>query len=293
MVSIVLRTYNEERYLDELLSSIHNQTNKNFEVILVDSGSTDNTINIAKKYKCKIVKIKKEKFSFGYSLNKGIEKAKGDYCLFISGHCIPVKDSWLSEMVKPFTNKNVGIVYGRQVGRDSTKFSERMLFNTWFPNKSVPMQKHPFCNNANCVIRKELWDKYKYDKDLLGLEDVVFADHMLKNTEKYLYYNAKAIVYHIHDETYPQVMNRYEREGMTFSTLYPQEKFTLGQFIKLAGLNIFSDLKNLWKSEEFKFKIKNISSIFRFRINQFWGTYKGYKYNDKVKHLRKRFYYPN
>ena len=82
--SIVIRAYNEAQHLPRLLEGIQQQTIKDVEIILVDSGSTDDTLEIAKKYPVKIVEIKPSDFSFGYSLNTGCKNASGDFLVFIS-----------------------------------------------------------------------------------------------------------------------------------------------------------------------------------------------------------------
>ncbi|MFM6080140.1 MAG: glycosyltransferase family 2 protein [Dolichospermum sp.] len=68
--SIIIRTYNEQRYLEKLLKEIQNQVVDDlvYEVIIVDSGSTDKTLEIANKFNSKILNIKKSEFSFGRSL---------------------------------------------------------------------------------------------------------------------------------------------------------------------------------------------------------------------------------
>jgi len=293
MVSIIIRTYNEEKYLDELLCAISTQKYKKYEIILVDSGSTDNTIEIANKHKCKIIRIDKEMFSFGYSLNMGIKKSKGDFCVFVSGHCIPTNDCWLGNLIKPFDDNNVAITYGKQIGKYTTKISEHMIFKRWFPDNDIKIQKTPFCNNANSAIRKNIWENIiKYDENVSGLEDLVFAKFLLKNTNYYLSYVSDSIVYHIHNETYPKIRHRYEREAITYSSIFENEKFTFFDFVNLTIRNIISDIKELIKSKKYKLNFQNINSILRFRYNQFLGTYKGYKINQKNKELRKKFYYP-
>lgn len=297
-ISIIIRTYNEEKCLDLLLINISKQTYKNFEVIIVDSGSIDNTLNIANKYDfVKVVEIKKEDFSFGYSLNVGIENSIGEFCLFVSGHCYPVNNDWLLEMVKPFSiDEKIGLVYGKQEGKYSiTKFSEHMIFNSWFPDIVNNDQKDPFCNNANCIIRKTIWiDGLKYDEDIMGLEDLVFAKEILYKDHR-IVYNPRASVYHIHDETYKSIKNRYEREATTYYSLYPNQRFTFLDLIKITTINIISDISSLFKTKRYSTSINNILGIFRFRFNQFYGTYKGFKLNiqmSKLNNIRKRFYYP-
>lgn len=81
LVSIVIRTLNEEKYLDELLGAINFQEKDGFnsEVVIVDSGSTDKTLEIARKYNSRVTYIDKKEFSFGKSLNIGCDYADGEY----------------------------------------------------------------------------------------------------------------------------------------------------------------------------------------------------------------------
>jgi glycosyltransferase involved in cell wall biosynthesis len=78
LVSVIIRTLNEERYLEELLMkiSIQDRTTYDVEVVIVDSGSTDSTLDVAKKWKARITHISKDDFSFGRSLNIGCEFSK-------------------------------------------------------------------------------------------------------------------------------------------------------------------------------------------------------------------------
>ena len=79
LVSVVIRTYNEARYLEELLLGIAAQERPDFdvEVVLVDSGSTDGTLDIASQHGARIVHIRKQDFTFGRSLNVGCRAALG------------------------------------------------------------------------------------------------------------------------------------------------------------------------------------------------------------------------
>jgi glycosyltransferase involved in cell wall biosynthesis len=284
MISIIIRTYNEEKYLNELLKQIFNQNNKNFEVIIVDSGSNDNTLKIIKDYNIKLIKINKNDFSFGYSLNKGIENSNGDLCVFISGHCIPVNNEWLNDLIKPFEDEKVMLSYGRQIGVDSSKFSEIQIFKRWYPNNSNLNQDNPFCNNANACIRKKFWLKYyKYNETLTGLEDIDYGLKILENNYKIVYVS-NSIVKHIHNETFSQIKWRYERESITYYKINKNEHFYLNDFIKYFILNVFNDINQ-------KNGYKNIISIILFRYNQFMGTFKGYKYIKNKRSLKNKFYW--
>ena len=177
IISIIIRTYNEERYLDDLLNAIRNQTiNENkVEIIIVDSGSTDNTLAIANSYNCSIKKIEKVNFSFGRSLNLGCIASNGEILIFISGHCIPANEFWLQNLINPILKKEVILTYGKQIGGINTKFSELQIFEKYFPAENKIPQIGFFCNNANAAILKSEWEKFKFDEDLTGLEDMHLA----------------------------------------------------------------------------------------------------------------------
>ncbi|MCC6259280.1 MAG: glycosyltransferase, partial [Anaerolineales bacterium] len=70
--SLIIRAYNEEKHLGRLLAGIKQQTLRDVEIILVDSGSTDATVSIAESFGAKVVKIASAEFTFGRSLNYGI-----------------------------------------------------------------------------------------------------------------------------------------------------------------------------------------------------------------------------
>lgn len=292
-VSVVIRTYNEQKHIKKLLTRVYAQDfpADQFEVIVVDSGSTDRTLEIVKSFHAKLVQIKSEDFTFGYSLNKGIEVAKGDYILMTSAHCYPMNCHWMKRMIAPFEkNENVAVVYGKQRGYGTTKFSEHQIFRNWYPDRGGGIQKNPFCNNANCAIRRDLWEKRKYDEKLTGLEDLDFANAMQQLMYD-VYYQPSAGVYHIHAETYKQIYNRYKREAIALKNIINDTKFTVLDFILLFGSNFFNDLYIAYKQKK---NIKVVGEIFMFRLCQFFGTYMGNHYKKQITNeLKKKFYYPS
>ena len=136
LVSIIIRTKNEQNWIDSCLKSIFNQSYKKFEIILVDNNSTDNTTKIAKKFNIKITKLKN--FKPGLAINYGIKKSKGSVIVCLSGHCIPVDKDWLINLIKNLNNKNVAGVYGRQEPLSfSSDLDKRDLFYTFGLDKKI------------------------------------------------------------------------------------------------------------------------------------------------------------
>ena len=173
--SIIIRAFNEAQHIGRLLDGIQKQTEQDVEIILVDSGSTDDTVAIAQKYPVKVVTIRPEEFTFGCSLNLGIAQAAGEFVVMASAHVYPVDENWIKNLLSPFEDAEVALSYGAQRGADTTKFSEHQHFYEWFPAESNFIQEHPFCNNANAAIRRALWEQHPYDETLTGLEDIAWA----------------------------------------------------------------------------------------------------------------------
>ena len=100
--SIIIRAYNEEKHIGRLLEGIKQQTVKDVEVILVDSGSTDSTVAIAESFGARVVRIPSAEFTFGRSLNFGIKAAKRELIVIASAHVYPVYPDWLETLLRPF-----------------------------------------------------------------------------------------------------------------------------------------------------------------------------------------------
>src|SRR5512136_2680787 len=112
--SIVIRACNEEKHISRLLEGIAFQTQKDLEIILVDSGSTDRTLEITSHYPVQVVHIQPEEFTFGYSLNQGITQAHGSLIVIASAHVYPVYPDWLESLLAPFADSQVALTYGKQ-----------------------------------------------------------------------------------------------------------------------------------------------------------------------------------
>jgi glycosyltransferase involved in cell wall biosynthesis len=290
-VSIIIRCFNEEEHIGKLLTGIEHQDYENVEVIVVDSGSSDSTVTIASKFETKIIRIKPEEFSFGYALNVGCAAATGQILLFASAHVYPVYDNWIKLMVAPFLrDKNIALVYGKQRGDHRNKYSEHQLFKQWFPSESNYNQKIAFCNNANCAIRKSLWETQPFDELLTGLEDLDWARRIKAKGYK-IAYEANAPIIHVHEEKAGQIRNRYRREAMALKKINPGAKMNFFQFIFLFLRNVLHDMKVALRLGELS---QYLGEIVMFRFNQFWGTYLGHK-QVKVtmnKQLREKYFYP-
>lgn len=213
-VSLIIRTFNEQKHLDALFDAIERQTEQNFETIVIDSGSFDRTREIAERRSDRLIRISSHDFTFGFSLNVGIRAARGEFMAIVSAHTIPVDEHWLINLLQPFDDKAVAMVYGRQEPVPSSKFSEAEDFERIFGQVAREEDfDNPVANNANSAIRKSLWDRYPFDEALTGLEDIDWARHWMSDGGRVLYV-PDARLQHIHEESWSQVRRRYFREAV-------------------------------------------------------------------------------
>lgn len=256
-VSIIIRTKNEDNWLESCLKAIQAQNYKNYEIIIVDNNSKDRTLEIAKKYKTKILKI--NKFLPGKAINLGINKSKGEIIVCLSAHCIPTDENWLKNLIKPLTNKKVAGCYGRQKPLAySSVFDKRDLLTVFGLDKKTH-KKDPFFHNANSSFLKSTWRKYPFDEKISNIEDRVWAKEVL-NKGYIIKYEPIASVFHYHGINQDR---DYERCAKVVNILdgifndYSDEKIK-NYKVNLKDLKICAIIP--FRGNTYKFNNKNILS---------------------------------
>ncbi len=199
MISVIIRTRNEEFFLKHCLKSVFSQklSNHKLEVIIVDNESSDNTLKIALQFPItKIINIKE--YYPGHCINEGIKASNGEFISILSSHCIPKNNNWLEYLVKDLENNNkIAGTYGRQLPVSfSTPQSYRDLYVT-FGNEKRIQKQDTFFHNANSIIRRDVWEKYNFDDKISNIEDRIWAKKVLE-AGFYISYEPKAEVYHHH-----------------------------------------------------------------------------------------------
>lgn len=293
LASIVIRTLNEAEYLDDLLKMIARQQTGELdhEVVLIDSGSTDDTVEIARRHGCRVTTISKQEFSFGRSLNRGCDFAKGEILVFISGHCIPVDDHWLLNLCRPVMEGKVAYSYGRQVGDDDSYFSERRIFAKYYPETSAVPQEGFFCNNANSALSRAAWEHHRFDEELTGLEDMALAKVLVNEGEK-VGYVAEASVFHHHNETWAKVRRRFEREALALQLIMPEVQLRRRDVCRYIFSSVRMDMRSALRHH--RSLRRHWYEILRYRIAQYVGSYAGNHGHRRLSQSSKdRFFYPS
>lgn len=197
VISIIIRSRNEERWIRECLRRIQEQSIRDVEVILVDNGSSDQTVARARQAYPDLKLVSIDEYQPGKAINAGIRASKGDYVAILSAHCLPVEKTWLETLLTDCQQPNVAGVYGRQIPTSSSSPQDkRDLLVTFGLDKRV-QKKDIFFHNANSLIRREIWEQYPFDESVGNIEDRVWAKQVI-DAGYVLIYEPDAAVYHYH-----------------------------------------------------------------------------------------------
>jgi len=195
-VSIIIRCKNEEDWIGHCLKGVYGQSHDNFEVILVDSGSTDKTLDIVSSFPVDYV-VKLEHYLPGYAINEGVKVSQGEIIVILSSHCVPKDNEWLRNLVAGFVEENVVGIYGRQLPVSfSTPHDIRDLFITFGLDRRVQI-KDCFFHNANSAIRRSIWNEFPFDDTATNIEDRIWGKKVTESGY-HLVYEPTAEVFHYH-----------------------------------------------------------------------------------------------
>jgi rhamnosyltransferase len=234
-ISVVIPVKNGQRYLDSVLKNIFSQkVNGEFEVIAVESGSQDKTIDIVRRYAVRLYQIEEDCFNHGLTRNYGISKSQGEYIILMSSDAIPYNDCWMDKLVENLKrDEQVAGVYSRQLAHKDAQPLTQMRVSRFFTAscerresqninrddylKLSPSDKHRFCNfdNVSSCIRRSVWEKFPFPKTDFA-EDLEWSKRVLESGYK-IVYEPKSVVYHSHDFS---VLGWYKKTLINYNKLY-------------------------------------------------------------------------
>jgi rhamnosyltransferase len=214
--SIIILTKNAGEGFATLLQQLFSQKfDGNYEIIVIDSGSTDGTPEIAQSFPVKIIHIKPEEFHHGRTRNLGAEQASGRILVYITQDALPLHDNWLHKLTDDLKNPQVAMVVGRQIPWPTTKPPEKFFYSYYFPEHKIEVVRdasdyyrdNMFISNVNSAIKKDVWQQFKFSEDIVRAEDKEFAKRILLADWK-IVYQPDAVVYHAHDFSLRSIFQR-------------------------------------------------------------------------------------
>ena len=181
MISYIIRTYNEERWVGHCIQSIINNSKEKFEVIIVDNESTDDSLQIVKMFKnedfqMKVLKIPKDEYTRGKALNMGLTAASKNSKIGIIGKQIPI-----------FKGKKLRSAYVWE------NFSHDEVVKNLKENNA---DESPFFHNAFSFVNLEIWRSFKFCEKVTGKEDRVWAKDLFEKGYHSLYDSGLVCLHH-------------------------------------------------------------------------------------------------
>ena len=210
VISVIIRTKNEEAWIERCLSAVTRQEGVEYEVVIVDNESSDRTLALAKSFDVTIVSMATEHFTYGKALNDGVRASAGELVCCLSGHCVPENTNWLFWLSRAFVDPQVAGVYGRQLPVQTTHvLDKRDLWNLFGPERKT-QTTDPFFHNANSMVRRSVWETVPFDETSRGIEDRIWAQQVLARGYT-IVYEPNGAVYHPHGINQTADVERAER----------------------------------------------------------------------------------
>jgi rhamnosyltransferase len=226
--SILIPTKNGAEDIGACLAAIYSQRDvAPFEVLVVDSGSTDATLDIARRYPVRIEHILPQTFHHARTRNYAAGLAKGKVLVFLSQDAIPASDTWLAAFLSSLKEPCIGAVYGRQLPKMESGLERRSAFESMYGAARIvkmPMDgvglghKYYHFSNANSAIRRSVWEATRFPEELKVFEDVGIAKRILDSGWS-IVYEPEAAVYHAHDFPVDVLFRRYFDIGVVYQRL--------------------------------------------------------------------------
>jgi rhamnosyltransferase len=227
MVSILIPTYNAGPAFTTLLDILSRQQLRLFEVVVVDSSSTDNTVSVAKSYGVRTQVIPKREFDHGGTRTAMGKLAKGDVLVYLTQDALPLNETAVPALVsKLLEDDRIGAAFGRQLPhRDATPFAQHVrAFNYPAVSHTRTLEdcdqygmKTFFCSNSFAAYKRKALEHIGWFKaGLLMGEDMHACARMLLNGF-HIAYDAEAVVYHSHNYSIRQEFKRYFDLGAFFN----------------------------------------------------------------------------
>ena len=241
LISIVIPIYNAEKYLVECLNSIKNQTYKNFEVIMVNDGSKDDSETICMNFlrsDSRFRYLKKENGGVSSARNVGLDNVEGDYITFIDA------DDWVDEnhleiLIDGIIKNNCEVAissYMRFINTRETYLiniysnQEKYLLNYGKMNREKFLTELPklisINNSFNCAVSKlfsrRLVEDIRFDSNIIYAEDLDFYFKLYLKANNFIFINAETYIYRQHDESTTSGFSQIhaEQELSVFKKMY-------------------------------------------------------------------------
>jgi rhamnosyltransferase len=229
--SIVILTKNAGERFEGVLQGVEDQSyDGDVEKIVVDSGSTDGTVDRAHSFGWDVYHIDPEEFHHSRTRNLGAEKASGDVLVYLTHDATPKTGRWLERLVDPVVSDEAAVSYGRQIAYPDAKPMDEFFYSNFYPDEkrvltpgdaSDPRRfylQNVFVSDVSAAVDRAVWERLRFRGSVPMSEDKDFALRALRDGET-LVYTPDAAVYHSHDYDLRANLERRYRDGLAYARI--------------------------------------------------------------------------
>jgi rhamnosyltransferase len=254
-ISVIIPTLNAGLYINKLLSMLQTQDITYSEVIIIDSSSRDNTLDIAQRFGAKTMVIPRHTFNHGRTRNIAAMEAKGDILIFMTQDALPLDNTLLRNLTTPLQISDIAATFGKHIPRSDASPLELFARQFNYPDTELvkginDIKKYGlktfFFSNVCSAIKKELFLKVgMFPEDVRANEDMLMAAKLIVNGYKIAYVPAAKVI-HSHSYSLLQQFRRYYNIGSSLKNNSWILKYTRaeGEGIRLVKEQVIFVLKS-------------------------------------------------
>lgn len=255
-ISIIIPVKNAGAIFKETLEALFCQKNVSpFEVIIIDSGSTDGTLETCRQFPVRLLQILPTEFEHGKTRNYGASLAEGKILVFLVQDAVPVGANWLKNLIDPFgSDDRIAGVYSRNIPRPDASLRQVREIERYFRPEGR-LQTSPvdhIFSNISSAIRKEIFERIPFPDVKFG-EDQLWAQQVLEAGYA-IQYEPASMVTHSHHDNLRDAFRRGTQEGYLARTIgqgicyLSYAMIILEALFEVTKWAIRGDLKSCWYS---------------------------------------------
>jgi rhamnosyltransferase len=270
-VTVVMRTKNSAWVVREALDGLFAQNNRSFELIVVDSGSTDETLSIVNEYPCRLLEIEAGNYFPGAVLNMALNEVTSELVVFQNSDAIPADNSLLEHLLEPFSDSDVAATFARQLPRAEAEPWVRREYSASFP-ASGQAPSWMILSFAAAAIRRSCWLERPFYRDSWASEDAEWGAWAKKRGYKIIYV-PDALVTHSHNYTLSELYGRRFVDGEADAFVHSGR---IGE-VQMAKRTVGALVRDVMEYVRVG-QWSGIASIPARRAVDYWAYRKGYRH---------------
>jgi rhamnosyltransferase len=245
-VSIIMRSFNEGWGLKETLPALAAQEYRNWELIVIDSGSTDGSVDLILKAQPKhFLQIQPHEYNPSRVMNHGMTLARNDFGIFLNADATPQGPNWLRPLVAALQEPRHAASFGRQIPRPGCRAVYRHDYERCFGANRESHKWDHFFSMVSSGLRKDIWAKRGFLEKMQYSEDDEYT-RWCRVQGYEVVYCPESVVMHSHNYTPAQAYKRSYGEGRALAAVWNGRKTDLDP-LRTILLGWMADLRRDFK----------------------------------------------